>query len=322
MPRSNDRILLSISISPNTPGDAERLGRALAQLTAEGTSFSVRTDQPGERAIIGAMSEHDLQAIVERLYREFGVQAALGRVQVEYRAALTRPADGEMKHARQCGDQSEYGHVKLRLYPGDPDSGYVLDNQLIDGSIPAEFIEAVDRGIRDALESGVIEGFPIKDVRAELCGGSYHDLDSSEAAFRIAGGLAALNAAGKAAVVLLEPMMRLQTEIPAVCSDQVMKCIAARRGHIQSHQALGDTRVIRARVPLAATFGYGRDLSVLTSGRGTYSMQFDGYEPCPPPDDAPGASDALAGVPRPSAPRLRSSGIALPEPDDDTWRAE
>jgi elongation factor G len=273
--------VISLAIEPKTKSDQEKLGVGLQKLMAEDPTFRVNTDQQTGQVIIAGMGELHLEIIVDRLKREFGVEATVGKPQVAYKETLTRPADGEMKYAKQTGGRGQYGHVKIHLYPGEPGTGYIFENETSGGSIPKEFIKPVDEGIKEALTRGILAGFPIDDVRIELYDGSYHDVDSSEMAFKIAGSMAFQDAAKKARPVLLEPVMRVEVVVPKDYMGDVMGNLASRRGQIQSQEDRGGTQIINARVPLSEMFGYATDLRSRTQGRATYSMHFDRYEQAP-----------------------------------------
>jgi elongation factor G len=273
--------VISLAIEPKTKADQEKLGQGMQKLMAEDPTFRVKTDQQTGEVVIAGMGELHLEIIVDRLKREFGVEASVGRPQVAYKETLTRPADGEMKYAKQTGGRGQYGHVKIHLYPGEPGSGYIFENEISGGSIPKEYIKPVDEGIKEALTRGVLAGYPIDDVRIELYDGSYHDVDSSEMAFKIAGSMAFQDAAKKAKPVLLEPIMRVEVVVPKEHMGDVIGNLSGRRGHIQSQEDRGGTQIINARVPLAEMFGYATDLRSRTQGRATYSMHFDRYEPAP-----------------------------------------
>jgi elongation factor G len=273
--------VISLAIEPKTKVDQEKLGQGLGKLMAEDPTFRVKTDQQTGEVVIAGMGELHLEIIVDRLKREFGVEATVGRPQVAYKETVTRPADGEMKYAKQTGGRGQYGHVKIHLYPGEPGSGYVFENETTQGSIPREFIKPVDEGIKEALTRGVLAGYPVDDVRIELYDGSYHDVDSSEMAFKIAGSMAFQDAAKKAKPVLLEPVMRVEVVVPKEHMGDVMGNLSSRRGQIQSQEDRGGTQIINARVPLAEMFGYATDLRSRTQGRATYSMHFDRYEQAP-----------------------------------------
>ncbi|CAN5772921.1 elongation factor G [soil metagenome] len=273
--------VISLAIEPKTKADQEKLGVGLGKLMAEDPTFRVKTDQQTGEVVIAGMGELHLEIIVDRLKREFNVEASVGRPQVAYKETLTRAADGEMKYAKQTGGRGQYGHAKIHLYPGDPGTGYVFENKITGGSIPKEFIKPIDEGIKEALTRGVLAGYPIDDVRIELYDGSYHDVDSSEMAFKIAGSMAFQDAAKKAKPVLLEPVMRVEVVVPKEHMGDVMGNLSSRRGHIQSQEDRGGTQIINARVPLSEMFGYATDLRSRTQGRATYSMHFDRYEPAP-----------------------------------------
>jgi elongation factor G len=273
--------VISLSIEPKTKADQEKLGTGLGKLMAEDPTFRVKTDQQTGEVVISGMGELHLEIIVDRLKREFNVEASVGRPQVAYKETLTRAADGEMKYAKQTGGRGQYGHVKIHLYPAEPGSGYVFENKITGGSIPREYIKPVDEGIKEALTRGVLAGYPVDDVRIELYDGTYHEVDSSEMAFKIAGSMAFQDAAKKAKPVLLEPMMRVEVVVPKEHMGDVMGNLSSRRGHIQSQEDRGGTQIINARVPLSEMFGYATDLRSRTQGRATYSMHFDRYEPAP-----------------------------------------
>jgi elongation factor G len=273
--------VISLAIEPKTKVDQEKLGTGLQKLMAEDPTFRVNTDIQTGQTIIRGMGELHLEIIVDRLKREFNVEASVGKPQVAYKETLTRPADGEMKYAKQTGGRGQYGHAKIHVYPGAPGTGYVFENEIVGGSIPKEFIKPIDEGIKEALTRGVLAGYPIDDVRVELYDGSYHDVDSSEMAFKIAGSMAFQDAAKKAKPVLLEPIMRVEVVVPKEHMGDVMGNLSSRRGQIQSQEDRGGTQIIAARVPLSEMFGYATDLRSRTQGRATYSMHFDRYEPAP-----------------------------------------
>jgi len=273
--------VISLAIEPKTKSDQEKLGVGLSKLMGEDPTFRVKTDQQTGQVVISGMGELHLEIIVDRLKREFNVEASVGKPQVAYKETLTRPADGEMKYAKQTGGRGQYGHVKIHLYPGEPGSGYIFENEIVGAAIPKEFIKPVDEGIKEALTRGVLAGYPIDDVRIELYDGSFHDVDSSEMAFKIAGSMAFQDAAKKAKPVLLEPVMRVEVVVPKDYLGDVMGDLASRRGRIQSQEDRGGTQIINARVPLSEMFGYATDLRSRTQGRATYSMHFDRYEQAP-----------------------------------------
>jgi elongation factor G len=274
--------VISLAIEPKTKSDQEKLGVGLQKLRAEDPTFHVQTDLQTGQVIIAGMGELHLEIIVDRLKREFSVEASVGKPQVAYKETLTRPADGEMKYAKQTGGRGQYGHAKIHLYPGEPGSGYIFENDTVGGSIPKEFIKPIDEGIKEALTRGVLAGYPVDDVKIVLYDGSYHDVDSSEMAFKIAGSMAFQDAAKKARPVLLEPVMRVEVVVPKEHMGDVMGNLSSRRGQIQSQEDRGGTQIIQARVPLSEMFGYATDLRSRTQGRATYSMHFDRYEQAPP----------------------------------------
>ncbi|HET9191658.1 MAG TPA: elongation factor G [Vicinamibacterales bacterium] len=273
--------VIALAIEPKTKGDQEKLGVGLSKLMAEDPTFRVKTDEQTGQVVISGMGELHLEIIVDRLKREFNVEASVGKPQVAYKETLTRPADGEMKYAKQTGGRGQYGHAKIHLFPGEPGTGFVFENEIVGGAIPKEFIKPIEEGIREALTRGVLAGYPIDDVRIELYDGSYHDVDSSEMAFKIAGSMAFQDAAKKAKPVLLEPIMRVEVVVPKDYLGDVMGDLASRRGRIQSQEDRGGTQIINARVPLSEMFGYATDLRSRTQGRATYSMHFDRYEQAP-----------------------------------------
>jgi elongation factor G len=273
--------VISLAIEPKTKADQEKLGQGLGKLMAEDPTFRVNTDAQTAQTIIRGMGELHLEIIVDRLKREFNVEATVGKPQVAYKETLTRSADGEMKYAKQTGGRGQYGHVKIHVHPGEPGTGYVFEDEIVGGAIPKEFIKPVMEGIKEALTRGVLAGYPIDDVKVELYDGSYHDVDSSEMAFKIAGSMAFQDAAKKAKPVLLEPVMRVEVVVPKEYMGDVMGNLSSRRGQIQSQEDRGGTQIIAARVPLSEMFGYATDLRSRTQGRATYSMHFDRYEPAP-----------------------------------------
>jgi elongation factor G len=273
--------VISLAIEPKTKGDQEKLGVGLAKLMAEDPTFRVKTDEQTGQVVIAGMGELHLEIIVDRLKREFSVEASVGKPQVAYKETLTRPADGEGRYIRQTGGRGQYGHAKIHLYPAEPGTGYVFENEIVGGTIPKEFIKPIDEGIKEALTRGILAGYPVDDVKIELYDGSFHDVDSSEMAFKIAGSMAFQDAAKKAKPVLLEPVMRVEVVVPKDYMGDVMGDLASRRGRIQSQEDRGGTQIINARVPLSEMFGYATDLRSRTQGRATYSMHFDRYEQAP-----------------------------------------
>jgi elongation factor G len=273
--------VISLAVEPKTKADQEKLGQGMAKLMAEDPTFRVNTDEQTGQVIIRGMGELHLEIIVDRLKREFNVEASVGKPQVAYKETLTKAADGHGLFKRQTGGRGQYGNCKIRLFPRDPGTGYEFVNEIVGGSIPKEFIKPIDQGIQEALTRGILAGYPIDDVRIELYDGDYHDVDSSEMAFKIAGSLAFQDAAKKAAPVLMEPVMRVEVVVPKDNMGDVIGDLASRRGKIQSQEDRGGTQIINARVPLSDMFGYATDLRSRTQGRATYSMHFDRYEQAP-----------------------------------------
>ena len=273
--------VLCVAIEPKTKADQEKLGVGLQKLMAEDPTFRVNTDIQTAQTIIRGMGELHLEIIVDRLKREFNVEATVGKPQVAYKETLTRQSEGEGRYVRQTGGRGQYGHAKIRLFPGEPGTGYIFENEIVGGSIPKEFIKPIDEGIKEALTRGVLAGYPIDDVRVELYDGSYHDVDSSEMAFKIAGSMAFQDAAKKAKPVLLEPIMRVEVTVPKEHMGDVMGNLNSRRGQIQSMDERGGARVVKALVPLSEMFEYSTALRSMSQGRATYTMQFLRYEEVP-----------------------------------------
>jgi elongation factor G len=273
--------VISLAIEPKTKADQEKLGQGMAKLMAEDPTFRVRTDEQTGQVVIAGMGELHLEIIVDRLKREFSVEASVGKPQVAYKETLTAPAEGHGRFVRQTGGRGQFGEAKIRLLPLPPGTGYQFENEIVGGSIPREYIKPIDQGIQEALTRGVLAGYPIDDVRIELYDGSFHEVDSSEMAFKIAGSLAFQDAAKKARPVLLEPVMRVEVVVPKDYLGDVMGDLASRRGRIQAQEDRGGTQIISARVPLSDMFGYATELRSRTQGRATYSMHFDRYEQAP-----------------------------------------
>jgi elongation factor G len=273
--------VISLAIEPKTKADQEKLGQGMSKLMGEDPTFRVATDEQTGQVVIRGMGELHLEIIVDRLKREFGVEATVGKPQVAYKETLTQPADGHGRFIRQTGGRGQFGEAKIRLVPLEPGSGYLFENKIVGGSVPKEYIKPIDQGIQEALTRGVLAGYPIDDVKIELYDGSYHEVDSSEMAFKIAGSMAFQDAAKKAKPVLMEPIMRVEVVCPKDYLGDVMGNLASRRGRIQSQENRGGTEIISARVPLSEMFGYATDLRSRTQGRATYSMHFDRYEQAP-----------------------------------------
>jgi elongation factor G len=272
--------VISIAIEPKTQANQDKIGQALAKLAIEDPSFRVKTDAETGQTIISGMGELHLEIIVDRLVREFKIEAYVGRPQVAYRETITREADAEGKYIRQTGGRGQYGHVTLHVEPAEG-KGIVFEDATVGGIVPREFVPAVERGVRESLARGVLGGYPVIDVAVKLTGGSYHELDSSEMAFQIAGSMGATAAARDAGPVLLEPVMEVEVLTPDEFMGEVTGNLSARRGRVSGMEARGSAQAISAEVPLASMFGYSTDVRSMTQGRATYTMQFARYAPVP-----------------------------------------
>ncbi len=273
--------VISVAIEPKTKADQEKLSQSLAKLAQEDPSFRVSFDEETGQTIISGMGELHLEIIVDRLLREFKVSANVGKPQVAYKETIRTAAKAEGKFVRQSGGRGQYGHVVIEIGPAETGKGFEFVNKIVGGTIPKEYIPAVEKGIKEALDSGVLAGYPVVDVRATLYDGSYHEVDSSEMAFKIAASMAFKEAAKKARPVLLEPIMSVEVVTPEEYMGDVMGDLNSRRGRIQSMEKRGNSQVIRAEVPLSEMFGYATDLRSKTQGRATYTMQFSRYEEVP-----------------------------------------
>jgi len=273
--------VISIAIEPKTKADQEKLSQALMKLAQEDPSFRVTYDEETGQTLISGMGELHLEIIVDRLVREFKVGANVGKPQVAYRETIKMPSKAEGKFIRQTGGRGQYGHVVIEIEPLGKGKGFEFVNKIVGGVIPKEYIPAVEKGIKEAMESGVVAGYPVVDVRAVLYDGSYHEVDSSEMAFKIAGSMAFKEAAKKAQPVLLEPIMAVEVVTPEEYMGDVIGDLNSRRGKVQSMEKRGNAQVIKALVPLAEMFGYATDLRSKTQGRATYTMQFSHYEEVP-----------------------------------------
>ncbi|HVB10280.1 MAG TPA: elongation factor G [Bacillota bacterium] len=273
--------VISIAIEPKTQADQDKMGSSLAKLAEEDPTFRIHTDHDTGQTIISGMGELHLEIIRDRLLREFKVQANVGAPQVAYKETIRKPARGEGRFVRQTGGHGQYGHVVVEFEPLPPGGGYQFVNKIVGGAVPREYIGPVEAGIREALSAGTLAGFPVIDIQATLVDGSYHEVDSSEMAFKIAGSLAFKQAAGKAQSVLLEPVMKVEVVVPEEYMGDVIGDLNARRGRIEGMEARSGAQVIRSMVPLAQMFGYATDLRSRTQGRGVYTMQFDHYEEVP-----------------------------------------
>jgi elongation factor G len=273
--------VISIAIEPKTKADQDKMGMALAKLADEDPTFRTYTDEETGQTIIQGMGELHLDIIVDRMRREFKVEANVGAPQVAYKEAFRQPAKVETKYAKQSGGKGQYGHVVVEFEPGEPGSGYVFENKIVGGAIPREYIPAVQAGIEEAMANGVLAGYPILDLKATLVHGSYHEVDSSEMAFKIAASMALKEAGKKANPAILEPMMKVEVTVPEEYMGDIMGDINSRRGRIEGMEARGNAQVVRGFVPLSEMFGYATNLRSRTQGRGTYSMHFDHYEEVP-----------------------------------------
>lgn len=273
--------VISVAIEPKTRPDQEKLGIALARLAQEDPSFRVSSDSETGQTLISGMGELHLEIIVDRLKREFGVGANVGKPQVAYRETIKRLAKGEGKFIRQTGGRGQYGHAKIEIEPLPPGSGFVFENNIVGGAIPREYISPVEAGIKEAMERGILAGYEMVDVKVSLYDGSYHDVDSSEIAFKIAGSMAFQDAAKRAEPVLLEPVMKVEVVTPEEYMGPITGDINSRRGRIEGMEARPGTQVITSAVPLSTMFGYSTDLRSSTQGRATYTMHFKHYEETP-----------------------------------------
>ncbi|MCL2503202.1 MAG: elongation factor G [Coriobacteriia bacterium] len=274
--------VIDIAIEPKTKAEQDKLGAALAKLAEEDPTFRVHTDPETGQTIIAGMGELHLEVIVDRLLREFKVEANIGKPQVAYRETVSRSAERvDMKFARQTGGRGQYGHVVINLFPQEPGAGYEFVNKIVGGTVPKEYIPSVDKGIQEALHSGVLAGFPVVDVKVELFDGGYHEVDSSEIAFKIAGSMAVKEGIRKASPVLLEPIMAVEIVTPEEFMGDVIGDFNRRRGQIEGMEPRGNAQVVSGKVPLSEMFGYSTDLRSKTQGRAVYSMQFRAYEQVP-----------------------------------------
>jgi elongation factor G len=273
--------VISVAIEPKTKAGQEKMGIALAKLAEEDPTFRTYTDEETGQTIIAGMGELHLEIIVDRLLREFKVEANVGAPQVAYKETVRGTADVDCKYKRQSGGSGQYGHVKIILEPNEPGKGYEFINKTVGGSIPKEFIEPVNQGIQGAMESGVVAGYNVVDVKVTLYDGSYHEVDSSEMAFKIAGSMAFKDAMKKADPVLTEPIMQVDVLVPEDYMGDVIGDLNSRRGQISGMEPRGAVQAISAKVPLSEMFGYATDLRSRTQGRGQYTMQRSHYAEVP-----------------------------------------
>ena len=273
--------VIDIAIEPKTKAGQEKMGIALAKLSEEDPTFRTHTDEETGQTIISGMGELHLEIIVDRLLREFKVEANVGKPRVSYKETLTAPADVDYKYAKQTGGRGQYGHVKIKVTPNEPGAGFEFVNSIVGGAVPKEYIPKVEEGIREAMLNGPLGGYQVVDVKAELYDGSYHEVDSSEMAFKIAGSMAFREAAKKAKPVMLEPIFRIEVTVPEEYMGDVIGDINSRRGKIEGLDMAAGAQIIRGFVPLAEMFGYATDLRSKTQGRGVYTMQFHHFDRIP-----------------------------------------
>src|ERR1051326_6992226 len=273
--------VIAVAVEPKTKADQEKMGLALAKLAQEDPTFKVHTDPDSGQTIISGMGELHLEIIIDRMMREFKVEANVGKPQVAYRETIRRKAEAEGKYIRQTGGRGQYGHAKIRIEPNEAGKGYEFANEITGGSIPKEYIKPVDQGIREAMEGGVLAGYEMVDIKVELYDGSYHEVDSNEMAFKIAGSMSFKEAARRASPVLLEPVMSVEVVAPEDYAGTIMGDLSSRRGRIEGMEHRAGSQVIKAIVPLAEMFGYATQLRSSTQGRAEYSMHFARYEEAP-----------------------------------------
>jgi elongation factor G len=273
--------VIAVAVEPKTKSDQEKMGVALSKLAQEDPTFKVHTDPDSGQTIISGMGELHLEIIIDRMMREFSVEANVGKPQVAYRETIRKAAEAEGKYIRQTGGRGQYGHAKIRLEPNEPGKGYEFINEIVGGVVPKEFIKPIDQGMQEAMEGGVLAGYPMVDIKATLYDGSYHEVDSNEMAFKIAGSMAFKEAARKASPVILEPVMSVEVVVPEDFAGAIMGDLSSRRGRIEGMEHRAGSQVIKAIVPLAEMFGYATHMRSSTQGRATYSMHFARYEEAP-----------------------------------------
>ncbi|MCJ7516065.1 MAG: elongation factor G [Dehalococcoidia bacterium] len=273
--------VLSMVVEPKSKADQDKLGEAMNKLSEEDPTFKVRSDKETGQTIISGMGELHLEVLIDRMLREFNVKVSVGKPQVAYKETITVPVEAEGRFIRQFGGHGQYGHVWLKLEPGERGSGFRFVDQIRGGDVPKEYIPAVEAGVKEALESGVVAGYPIVDIKATLFDGSFHEVDSSDLAFKMAGSIGLKQGVSKASPVILEPIMKLEVVMPAQFLGEVIGDLNSRRGHIDGIETHGETCVVRALVPLAETFGYATSLRSLSQGRATYSLEFYCYRELP-----------------------------------------
>lgn len=273
--------VISVAVEPKTKQDMEKLSKALQALSDEDPTFRVSIDQETNQTVIAGMGELHLEILVDRMLREYKVEANVGKPQVAYRETVRKPSKAEGKYIRQSGGKGQYGHVVIELAPGEPATGFQFVSKIVGGAVPKEYVPAIEQGIRESCESGVLAGYPLIDVKATLVDGSYHDVDSNEMAFKIAGSMALREAVMKASPVLLEPKMKVEVEVPENYLGDVMGDLNSRRGNIEGMESDAGIAKVAAKVPLAEMFGYATDIRSKTQGRGVFTMEFSHYEEIP-----------------------------------------
>jgi len=273
--------VISVAIEPKTKADQEKMGVALGKLAAEDPSFRVRTDEETGQTIISGMGELHLEILVDRMKREFSVDANVGKPQVAYRETIRSSVKAEGKFVRQSGGRGQYGHVWIELAPQEPGAGFEFEDKIVGGAVPREYIGAVGKGIEEAMQNGVIAGYPMVDIKATLYDGSYHDVDSSEMAFKIAGSMGFKAGAQQAKPVLLEPIMKVEVVTPEDYMGDIVGDLNRRRGRINGMHDRSGAKIVDAEVPLSEMFGYSTTLRSMSQGRANYTMQFEHYEEVP-----------------------------------------
>ncbi|WP_345975438.1 elongation factor G [Sulfurimonas sp. HSL3-7] len=273
--------VISVAVEPKTKADQEKMGIALGKLAAEDPSFRVHTDEESGQTIISGMGELHLEILVDRMFREFKVEAEVGAPQVSYRETIKKEVNQEYKYAKQSGGRGQFGHVYLTIKPGEPGTGYVFHNEIKGGTVPREYIPAVEKGCEEAMQNGVLAGYPIEDVDVTLYDGSYHDVDSNEMAFKLAASMGFKEGARKADPAILEPLMKVEVEVPEDFMGDVIGDLNRRRGQVNNMGDRAGNKIVDAFVPLSEMFGYSTDLRSATQGRATYAMEFDHYEEVP-----------------------------------------
>jgi elongation factor G len=309
-------LVVFVVIDPKTKADQEKLVEVLQELIVEDPTFMVNTDPRTGHTIIRGTAELHLEVIVDRLKREFNAAATIGKPQVAYRETIRANAEYDYTHKKQTGGIGQYARTKMRVQPNHA-KGFEFDNVIQGGSVPKEFVPAVEKGVRESLEGGILAGHPMVDIKVELFDGDYHDVDSSEMAFTICSSICFKEACRKAKPVVLEPVMRVEVVVPEEYTNTVDGDLISRRGHIEGTEARGTTQAIKAMVPLSEMFGYTAELRLRTQGRASCSMHFDRYEPLSGgPDIDNEESGAPVASPRTPTPKGNPSRMALPEPDD------